>query len=813
MINIRDAQSAEEYCKNNLRNFKGFTSLQDSAIHSTEFWDDKKNLFITAPTSSGKTLLAFLPMLHLSENGNYPRILYVVPYRALAYQKEKELKKFLPDDLCDDVVVSTGEVLDNDQDIRSGYARIAVVIYEKVFLFQVMNSNFLDLYDLIILDEFGIVNNEERGIKADFVFYNVVNKKIRCIILTTPFYNWKIYQNCSDFYIIKNENRPVPLVEIIYSKYTQQGKSAPIGYHRIKGENEDIITIQNSAVKRIDLICQICAEHYKLGHTILIFINNREEIRNFIAKIYDYFIEQEIISEVPEKTAEEEFDRLLDELQLERSDLYGIYESSKSEVDEKKNLAQKLRKALISGFCFHSAAIPFILREKIEQDFLNEENKVRIVAATSTLAYGINSNADVVIIADINKPDAGRQVYLTQDEYQNYIGRAGRYGHGHSNIGYVYTIINDNQADLWFNILNQEPPLLESLLFSKSINANKMSLFLLCLFENETSMKEEELLKKITSFPYLKDKQVEFYIKFQSCINDLKSEKLLTEYAPVFLHKKNPQYQLTEYGRSISGYILSMESCRNIKNFLNRCRENKEIKIFDLFYNVFNAPEFYGNHSFRPHKNRDRSISRIYNTLKTEGEKWVNENEMSQSILDRALSIFKGATSGQTRLQIFDEPNIHEFTILREAAIATMSLLGYNNDEIHEAGDTTIGVNTNLMSTAGYYVEVAASMMKADISDESEWELLDRLYYISRSLALGGIPVKIIEIIGPENIYPEKKSLYKWIYQYVTLCKKAESRELVYEEILQRLKLEMFIEELNEEEKEILESVKQYMCA
>ena len=129
MINIRDAQSAEEYCKNNLRNFKGFTSLQDSAIHSTEFWDDKKNLFITAPTSSGKTLLAFLPMLHLSENGNYPRILYVVPYRALAYQKEKELKKFLPDDLCDDVVVSTGEVLDKDPVIRSGDARVAVVIY------------------------------------------------------------------------------------------------------------------------------------------------------------------------------------------------------------------------------------------------------------------------------------------------------------------------------------------------------------------------------------------------------------------------------------------------------------------------------------------------------------------------------------------------------------------------------------------------------------------------------------------------------------------------------------------------------------
>lgn len=77
-------------------------------------------------------------------------------------------------------------------DIQFGHVDIAVMITEKVFNFQAREGAFLSKYDLLVLDEVGLIDNAERGIYFDFLFVWGINahretKKLRMIALGTPF--------------------------------------------------------------------------------------------------------------------------------------------------------------------------------------------------------------------------------------------------------------------------------------------------------------------------------------------------------------------------------------------------------------------------------------------------------------------------------------------------------------------------------------------------------------------------------------------------------------------------------------------------
>ena len=88
------------------------------------------------------------------------------------------------------------------------------------------------------------------------------------------------------------------------------------------------------------------------------------------------------------------------------------------------------------GVSYHNANMFSTLRAVIEEDFLSENGRLQIVFSTETLAYGINSNADVVIIPRLEKlrydsianarndGKLGRRL-LYPNEYMNYCGRAG----------------------------------------------------------------------------------------------------------------------------------------------------------------------------------------------------------------------------------------------------------------------------------------------------------------------------------------------------------------------------------------------------
>lgn len=86
-----------------------------------------------------------------------------------------------------------------------------------------------------------------------------------------------------------------------------------------------------------------------------------------------------------------------------------------------------LRDCLKGGTAFHNTNLAREEKEVVEQAFRDPSGKVRVLAATTTVAAGINTPASTVILAEQEFiGDEGRP--FTVAEYKNMAGRAGRLG-------------------------------------------------------------------------------------------------------------------------------------------------------------------------------------------------------------------------------------------------------------------------------------------------------------------------------------------------------------------------------------------------
>jgi helicase len=86
-----------------------------------------------------------------------------------------------------------------------------------------------------------------------------------------------------------------------------------------------------------------------------------------------------------------------------------------------------LRDSLAGGTAFHNTNLLRAEREAIEKGFRNSEGGIHVLAATTTLAAGINTPASTVVLAENEfVGEDGRQ--FTVAEYKNMAGRAGRLG-------------------------------------------------------------------------------------------------------------------------------------------------------------------------------------------------------------------------------------------------------------------------------------------------------------------------------------------------------------------------------------------------
>lgn len=121
-----------------------------------------------------------------------------------------------------------------------------------------------------------------------------------------------------------------------------------------------------------------------------------------------------------------------------------------------------LRACLRGGTAFHTANLSREEREVVERAYRQKDGGIRAVAATTTVAAGINTPASTVILAEQEfKGDDGRP--FTVAEYKNMAGRAGRLGY--NEVGRAIIYANDySQREALFQkyVLGQLEPIRSS---------------------------------------------------------------------------------------------------------------------------------------------------------------------------------------------------------------------------------------------------------------------------------------------------------------------------------------------------------------
>lgn len=612
------------------RGYNGFTALQEAAFTHPDAFDESKNLFVIGETSSGKTMIPLLlysvAVREAREQGRpRPKLLFVVPYRALSSQKMEELQEFLREDGEDMTIVqSTAEFRQDDGLIQRGEVDCAIIITEKAFKYESRNPGFLARYDFVVLDEVGLVQNAERGVRLDFVFawsmaLQRQTGRPRLIALGTPFFDWSAYIDSYHFSVIRAGERPVALQEIAID-FAKNGIFNVIGpcdflrkyrgfserwFHNLPADSEFTTTcpcLPEEERCRIQTPCRldpslpcphtgepctepimlteltttqhiltsICRHHLSQGQQILLFVNDRNKVMTLTAMLYrelPEFFSTPLSDEACKRT-------LLEACQLEEEDVFGILEG----VVDEQAMATYYR-AFASGIGFHSAALPHELRAYVEKMFL-QRREMKMVCSTETLAFGINSAVDVVIIADMCKQENATIRPLVLNEYQNYAGRAGRLRRDvdvSRQTGYVYTLVQHQRLPYWEQMREsfETPEKLYSLFHGE--RQDFMPFFLLNLMPAATDgATAQELLETVRILPHdgtLSDERLGEQIA--EAVAYLERKGLLARVRRAAMGRGDvagsQRYCLTDLGRNLRGLIIGGRDFDVVTGALNQC--------------------------------------------------------------------------------------------------------------------------------------------------------------------------------------------------------------------------------------------------
>lgn len=744
--------------------------LQEKAFQMPELYESDKNIFITGNTSSGKTLIPLLHyILEREENPKY-KMLFLVPYRALAAQKKMEIEELLHKTFPElKICISTGELREADRDIIAGDVDVAVIIYEKAYHFACRMPDFLKSYNTIVYDEFALSEDEQRGIVCDLMLLQGMSSPCRLFVLATPHYSWGDYIHSGKFIhvcVLEHENQtivPREEIPIFLDRCSKNGKIAE--FHDFNRHSLCIEGIRECGTKD-DLIEDLCVLHLEQGHRILVFMNNCQEVRrmaNTLAERLQRKRPDLLNSLKPDEDKESCFQSILGETGLLAEDLIGLMTPQECVLFRQ-------------GITYHNSWIGYELRTLVEKELLTDEGSLNVVFSTETMAYGINSSVDVVIVADMHKSTRVQTLYRKPDkdghmkvrsitkessaflkvnEYQNYIGRAGRYGR--TQKGYAYALMTQSlgKSDIrkaWQKLikLRDDPPRAESTLLkldsycnSKCENkydcrgknchycdlrANEFALPILSLIPSE-GITQQQIKEQLLYLPGM-DKHLPWLDR--NIDNALRRLMYQTGCAPWVKYGSHvgsvycKRYVLTKPGRAVRGMVTTMLECDYLRNYLLGRQEGDSDRLepqallhlmkidpFDLFYALCILPglqriaeEFFGIKD--PNSAGGRKQLSVYNELCTQKLSTYHKKCISQKL-------YKRLTYKNTHVYKITNPfdtyrlllAIMSYEWYRTVSLDTMDR---DLNAIHETVIITAGRISHLTQQMSFYLQVLAAM-------------------------------------------------------------------------------------------------------
>ncbi len=478
-----------------IRNVAKFYDYQEKAIAEI---DKGKNLIVSTPTASGKTLLAEYGIVRaLNNNG---KAIYVVPMRALASEKFREFEIYK--NFGYKVVLEMGDMESLDvETLKYKYSRLNfdVLFATAEKLDAILRANVsLKNLKFLVVDEIHFLGSPDRGSVYEILIAKLRKNfpDIQILGLSATIGNTDELAKWLDASLVQSSFRPVPLTEIIETKNDLNA---------------------------------IVAENLPKGN-ILIFTNSKKRCQDLCGELSEMSIFKNI-----------------NEVELSKEILNAV----ESPTEQCKLLTNFVKK----GIAFHHAGLTNKQRELVEENFKN--NKIKVIIATPTLAYGVNLPAHTVIIERLNRYTNKGMVEIPVLEYKQMSGRSGRPKYDKEGT----VIIKANKAKekhIREKYINGKPEDIESYILAEP-NLRFHTLSLIPEISNV-----EEIIRFFDTtfgmFRYGNPEAVERNII--NIISGLKDWK--------FAEEKNKKLNLTPAGNRINQmYIDPLTAERYIVNFLN----------------------------------------------------------------------------------------------------------------------------------------------------------------------------------------------------------------------------------------------------
>ena len=382
--------------------FEFFNPMQTQIFHT--LYHTSANVLLGSPTGSGKTLAAELAMWWAFREKPGSKVVYIAPMKALVRERVQDWRKRLTRQMGLKLVELTGDNTPDTRTIRD--ADIIITTPEKWdgISRSWQTRGYVRQVSLVVIDEIHLLGGDRGPILEIIVSrmnYIASQSKgsVRLVGMSTACANAMDLGNWlgvkEGLFNFRHSVRPVPL-EIYIDGFPEQRGFCPL-------------------MQSMNRPTFLAIKTHSPDKPVIVFVASRRQTR---------LTAKDLINFCGMEDNPRRFVRMSEEdLQLNLSRVKD----------------EALREALSFGIGLHHAGLVEADRQLSEELFAN--NKIQILVATSTLAWGVNLPAHLVVVKGTQFFDAKIEGYKDMDltDVLQMLGRAGRPQFDSSGVAKIFT--------------------------------------------------------------------------------------------------------------------------------------------------------------------------------------------------------------------------------------------------------------------------------------------------------------------------------------------------------------------------------------